>query len=129
VQHLNLRVIDQTKIIQCQFLVDQAHAKEKHAIEIKELKKMLQSWEVEARTTNQILGARIGELETNIQRLVGERDAALEREASTYQDMENLKSQVKKTKTALEKKKLKGSTLHYVTNFLWHSFLILSIFT
>jgi hypothetical protein len=102
-----LRVIDQTKIIQRQFLADQARAEEKHAIEIKELKEMLQSQEVQARTANQILGGRIGELETDIQRLVGERDAALEREASTYQDMENLKSQVKKTKTALEKK-LKG---------------------
>jgi hypothetical protein len=102
-----LRVIDQTKIIQHQFLANHAHAKEKHAAEIKELKEMLQSREVEARIAHQILGAWIGDLETDIQCLVGERDVALEREASTYQDMENLKSQVKKTKTALDKK-LKG---------------------
>jgi hypothetical protein len=47
-----LRVIDQTKIIQRQFLADQARAEEKHAIEIKELKEMLQSQEVQARTAN-----------------------------------------------------------------------------
>lgn len=102
-----MRVADQTKIIERQFQVEQAQVEEKHAAEIKELKELLQSWKVEAKTANQILDARIGELEANIQRLVGERDAALNREAATHQYLEKLSSQAKKTKTSLEKK-LKG---------------------
>jgi hypothetical protein len=92
---------------------EQIHGEEKYLTEIKELKNALHSKEVEAHTASQILGAHISELETVVKRVAVERDAVIERESKTYQDLNNVKAQAKKAKGSLEKK-LKGKSKSFI---------------
>lgn len=77
-------------------------------MEMKELTGKLTTVEAEHKLATQILGSRIGELEADIQRVVNERDAALEREAEVCQKAKRAKESSKNKKKTLEKK-LKGN--------------------
>jgi len=77
-------------------------------MEMKELTGKLTTARAEHKLATQILGSRIGELEADIQRVVGEHDAGLEREAEVRQKAEKAKESSKNKKKTLEKK-LKGN--------------------
>lgn len=65
---------------------------------MKELTGKLTTMKVEHKLATQILGSRIGELEADIQRVVGGRDATLEHEAEVRQKAKKAKESSKNKK-------------------------------